>query len=332
MPLVSIILPVYNGEKYIDHTLQSICNQSFKDFEMIVVDDGSEDKSREIIEENAAKDSRIRLLCQKNKGICEARNAGISEAKAEYLMFCDHDDVFMPGYIQQAYCEISTGNYDFVKYGYREIYIKGGKEYRSNCCLLPNSEYHRENMTEFLIAYSNYNEYVWDGIYKKELVVKLGMFDPWFKAGCEDIDLMLRLAKAAEACKTSSSVYYEHYIRNASSTSRKYSENTYEAVLKSYLKRIGMVTEEGAGTRRYIALKTVQLLWAVLGMFSLSDCPLTYRQIRQRLIKVSEIPGLKAGLTVRGVNGLKKIIIFLYKIGMYGMLARICLMKRRISK
>lgn len=332
MPSVSIILPVYNGEKYIENTIKSILSQSFDDFEIIVIDDGSVDRSKQIIEHIASRDVRIRLISQSNKGICEARNAGIKKTDSQYIMFCDHDDIFLPGYIEQAFLDISEGGYDFVKYGFKEIYIDGERVFREKKCILENKEYVPGHVTELLVAYSEYNEYIWDGIYKKEIIEKIGMFDTWFRAGCEDIDMILRLIENAQSCKTSSSVFYEHYIRNATSTSRKYNENTYEAVLKMFKKRMDIITGAEDEVQKYKSLKSNQFLWALLGMFSFYNCPLSKGQIINKFLKVNTIPGFNDNLTMSSMDFAKKIVIGLYRMGLYGILARICLMKRGFSK
>lgn len=92
MPSISVIVPVYNTEKYLHRCIESILNQTFRDFELILVDDGSTDRSGELCEEYAAKDSRIRVFHQSNQGQAAARNYAVSEAKGSYVCFVDSDD------------------------------------------------------------------------------------------------------------------------------------------------------------------------------------------------------------------------------------------------
>ena len=89
MPAVSVIIPTYNCADYIEQTLESILNQTFQDFELIVVDDGSTDRTQDIVARHAP---RVRLIVQKNSGVCVARNRGISEAKGQFICLVDHDD------------------------------------------------------------------------------------------------------------------------------------------------------------------------------------------------------------------------------------------------
>ena len=88
MVKISVIMPVYNGEKFLKHTVQTILDQSFQEFELILVDDGSKDRSGDICDELAKSDARIRVIHQENKGICGARNTGLEAAQGEYIAFC----------------------------------------------------------------------------------------------------------------------------------------------------------------------------------------------------------------------------------------------------
>ena len=91
-PKVSIIIPIYNAEPYIDQCVQSILSQSFHDWEMILINDGSRDHSLKICEQLAEKDDRIHVLSQSNMGVSSARNTGLMNAVGEYVTFIDVDD------------------------------------------------------------------------------------------------------------------------------------------------------------------------------------------------------------------------------------------------
>lgn len=99
MPRVSVIVPVYNVEKYLNECIDSILAQTFTDFELILVNDGSSDRSGEICDEYAIKDKRIKVIHQQNGGVSVARNTGLDEAKGTYISFVDSDDVVLPNYL-----------------------------------------------------------------------------------------------------------------------------------------------------------------------------------------------------------------------------------------
>lgn len=94
LPKVSIVVPIYNAELYIENCLKCLRNQTYKNIEIICVDDGSTDKSAEIVKKQAERDGRITLLMQKNAGVAQARNTGLSALTGKYVMFCDADDYF----------------------------------------------------------------------------------------------------------------------------------------------------------------------------------------------------------------------------------------------
>ncbi|MBQ9833306.1 MAG: glycosyltransferase family 2 protein, partial [Clostridia bacterium] len=100
MPKISIIVPVYNVEKYLSRCIESILAQTFTDFELILVDDGSPDSCGKICDEYAEKDSRIKVVHKKNGGVSSARNAGLEAASGELVLFCDGDD-----YVAEQFCE-----------------------------------------------------------------------------------------------------------------------------------------------------------------------------------------------------------------------------------
>ena len=111
---VSVILPVYNVEKYLRQCLDSICNQSLQDIEIICVDDGSTDSSATILKEYSAKDSRIQIITQINGGAGKARNTGLKVATGKYLSFLDSDDFFEANMLEDAWQEAEKYQADFV--------------------------------------------------------------------------------------------------------------------------------------------------------------------------------------------------------------------------
>lgn len=93
---ISVIIPIYNSEKYLKETIESILNQTYKNLEIILINDGSKDDSLEIIKEYKTKDERIKIIDQKNAGVSAARNIGIKNATGDFIAFNDADDISMP--------------------------------------------------------------------------------------------------------------------------------------------------------------------------------------------------------------------------------------------
>ena len=115
MPKFSVIIPVYNVEKYIKKCLDSVFNQSFKDYEVIVVNDGTEDRSMDIVEKYD-----VNIINQKNSGLSSARNAGVKKSKGEYIIFLDSDDYWEEDLLKEI--ALSTkNNPDIVRFQIQEV-------------------------------------------------------------------------------------------------------------------------------------------------------------------------------------------------------------------
>ena len=113
-PKVSVIIPVYNTEAYVEQTLRSIMGQTLRDIELIVVNDGSTDGSLSVLERIATGDDRIRLYTQPNKGLSQTRNAGIARARGEFIYFMDSDDLLEPDALERCYERCQSDRLDFV--------------------------------------------------------------------------------------------------------------------------------------------------------------------------------------------------------------------------
>jgi glycosyltransferase EpsH len=127
MPKISIIVPVYNVEKYLPKCLDSIINQTFTDFECICINDGSPDNSLTILQEYASKDNRIKIINQENKGLPYVRNIGLEAVGCPYVAFVDSDDWLDKNYLQILYKTIEETNSDVVACNYEKYYEKENK-------------------------------------------------------------------------------------------------------------------------------------------------------------------------------------------------------------
>ena len=120
-PVFSIIVPIYNIQKYLDKCIQSILGQSFGDFELILVDDGSPDLCGKIIDAYAEKDSRIKTIHKQNEGLVLARNSGLAIAAGEYIINVDGDDYIMPDMLECIYNHISKTHSEVYCFGYYSL-------------------------------------------------------------------------------------------------------------------------------------------------------------------------------------------------------------------
>ena len=122
MSKISIIVPVYNSEKYLGRCIESILGQTFDNFELILVDDGSTDNSLQICSLYAEKDSRIKVIHKKNGGTSDARNTGLAAATGNYITFMDNDDYALTTWLEKMYLATDNEKYDIVKGGFYTAY------------------------------------------------------------------------------------------------------------------------------------------------------------------------------------------------------------------
>lgn len=171
MPKVSIIVPVYNVEKYLRKCLDSLINQTLNDIEIICINDGSTDKSLKILKEYKNKDSRIILLNQENSGQSVARNRGIEIAKGEYLGFVDPDDWIDLDYYEKLYNAASTNDTDIAVGGI--IRVTGIKKKKF-------LNFEKETITDntklkFELCDVPEKSYIWNKIYKTQKLKEINL-------------------------------------------------------------------------------------------------------------------------------------------------------------
>lgn len=236
--LISIIVPIYNSSSYLKNCLQCLINQTYKNIEIILIDDGSTDDSYKICSKIKKKDNRIKLFSKKNGGAAAAKNLGIKKSKGTYICFVDSDDLVSYDYVDYLYnliikskCDMSVACYT-VKSGKKEYNI--GKNQSSK--QLTN----RECLKKILLT---------DGItvslcakmYKRELLVK-NLLNEGFPY--EDDGAMYKLILQCNNISYGNKSIYTYFVRNQSvmtkcfSTDRlillKYAKNMKEIILESY--------------------------------------------------------------------------------------------------
>jgi len=191
MPFFSVIIPLYNKEQYILECLESALHQSFKDFEIIIVNDGSTDYSVEKVEK--LKSEKITIHHQDNKGVSETRNNGAKLSSGEYLAFLDADDIWKPDHLQCLYESIQT----FPNSGLyaNNYYIKHSKSYSTPATLNVNFDALTPIQLENFFLASLKDTIVWTSatVIEKTKFMSYGMFNTAYPTG-EDLDLWIRIA------------------------------------------------------------------------------------------------------------------------------------------
>jgi glycosyltransferase involved in cell wall biosynthesis len=181
-PLVSIIMPCYNGEAFLAEAIDSVLGQTFHDFELIVVDDGSADRSAEIL---ARYGDRIRVIRQANRGVSAARNAGIEAARGDFIAFLDSDDYWEPVFLDEMIKGMADPRTAIAYCGWQNVGVGEGKPYVPPDFEGPEKMHH-------LLRFAS----LWPihAILIRRSLMPAGVpFNPAYPA-CEDYDLWLRIA------------------------------------------------------------------------------------------------------------------------------------------
>ena len=230
IPLISIIIPAYNVENYIARTLTSVLEQSDNDFELIVINDGSTDKTLEITT-NLLKNYNInyKIIDKKNGGVSLARNIGIKEANGEYICFVDSDDLISNNLIKTVKNEIKK-NPDFICWEYKIISDKINKisEYDNKNYKI-DIFYEKEMFLKELLIYKSFNISVWSAVYKKSIIIENNLYFSENFINGEDGEFLFKYIVHCDKIIRLNSVLYYYRIRYNSITKQKFNIRHYDA-------------------------------------------------------------------------------------------------------
>lgn len=151
MDKISVIIPVYNGENYLARCIESLINQTYKNIELIFLNDGSTDKSLDILKKYQKKDKRIKIIDKANTGVSDTRNIGIEKSTGEYLCFCDCDDIYEKKYLELMYKTIKEKKVDIVKCNYQVIDTNNNKLEIGNISDIANKKYDNQSIIREII-------------------------------------------------------------------------------------------------------------------------------------------------------------------------------------
>lgn len=244
--LISIILPVYNVEKYLRRCLDSIINQTYKNIEIIIVNDGSTDNSLDICNEYYEKDSRIKIITKKNEGLGMARNTGINNASGEYVCFFDSDDFIERDAIEKMYNVIEKEHPQLVCYGFKKL--DGNGNIIHTCIPDTNKNVFLEDevINEFLPELISENPdtgkcwnltmSAWACIYSMKLIKDTGWrFVSEREIISEDVYSLLILYKNVKKVAVLKEALY-YYCVNPKSLTNTYRKDRYEKIEYFYQK------------------------------------------------------------------------------------------------
>lgn len=248
-PRVSVILPIYKVEKYLDRCMHSLLNQTLKDIEIIMVDDGSPDNSPTMCDRYAKEDSRVKVIHKQNAGLGFARNSGLEIATGDYIAFVDSDDFVSVTAFEILLKVALEENADYVMCGYKSV--------RNNICVSEHKDVNQKMVMEVPDCYNvlrgmigidpdseysyRHNYSVWHGIYKSTLFTEGGIrFCSERDLISEDLIFHLSLIPLCRKIVIIPDLLY-NYCLNDNSLTTTYRKGRFEAVLKLWKVSVGMV-------------------------------------------------------------------------------------------
>lgn len=223
--MISVIVPVYNSENYLSECIDSLINQTYKNFELILVDDGSTDKSARMCDEYAIKDSRIKVVHKENGGVSSARNVGLQLSQGEYIQFVDSDDYVKPEFLSILINSIEQNNSQISVCKASTIHINGTKS-KSKSKVSENITLDRKEATSFL--FNEMNNALWNKLISKDAIK-----DIIFEEGCtfgEDPYFLIQVLNNCERVSFVADELYCYRKNEGSITTTKFSEKKFDQV------------------------------------------------------------------------------------------------------
>lgn len=295
-PFISIIVPVYNAQEYICKCIESILQQQSSAWELILVDDGSKDLSAQICDQYAAKNNKIKVIHQKNRGQGNARNRGTEDAIGKWLMFIDDDDWIEPTLIMDCF-PLLRDDIDIFVFGKREVYTSGQKDFSLNIPEKYLTFQTKEELRSLQLNMLNFfNPYKFD-LYKAPFVTPWGKFirnSFWkdnnlrFIEGYgEDRPCLFRAYGCARKVVYYDKILYNYYIHE--STMRKYLPNALDryrlslSTLHNYVMDIEEVNSEFSKNIKHTDI--AYFSYCVMQDYCHRANPQEYRIRKQRFLK-----------------------------------------------
>lgn len=285
---VSVIVPVFKvPTNYLKKCIESLINQTLKDIEIILVDDGSPDNCGKICDNYANKDDRVIAIHQKNKGLCAARNTGVKKAKGEWISFVDGDDWLEENAYEILYSTTIPEKIDVVMFGYI-------RNYKNKCIIMDYNKYFQDNkvykakeeiryIQEQILNYNANCAMVTTKLIRRNFIIENNLFhDEELRQGAEGIEFNIRLLLKAKKIKFVNQKLY-HYNYNDNSITTVHNEKNHYMVLNCFKKIKNEIdtNDKILMQRFYDRLNYVIITTAISGYFSNSN-PDSYRNKKKK--------------------------------------------------
>ncbi len=238
--VISIVIPVYNAEQYLRETLDAVQRQSYREYELLLINDGSTDKSGNICDEYAEKDPRIKVFHRENSGPSVTRNFGVEKAEGEYIAFVDADDVIDDNYLEVLHQNMNQYEADLVLCDYERFYeddLERKVHYRNSIYSVAIAKSKAELANVFKNPSTNlFGVAIWGKLYKAEIIKKHGVRFPEDVSYEEDCCFNIQYYDYVDTTVFTSETVY-HYRQMKESLSKVYRANTYGDLVNGFNKR-----------------------------------------------------------------------------------------------
>lgn len=288
--MISVVVPVYNAEKYLKETIQSILDQDFTDIEIILINDGSKDSSLEICLDYGKKYPNIRVINQKNSGVSAARNRGLQEAAGEYILFVDADDILKADMLSTLYECATAYKADIVSCGAglveNDKIVK--EEYGTNTLI----EYDKEHALKFFLIGNQVNIGVWTKLFKRELIKDIKF--PEDKKINEDKLFIFEALLRTDKFVVNDVTKYLYYKREDSATTRAFDKRWFDSLdIADYI--FDEIKVKKPELEYYACINKVKsYYWMLLKMYRTTGCISSYYEEYQRVVEyLKKSPVLK---------------------------------------
>ncbi len=304
-PKISVIVPVYNAEAYLDRCMKSIYDQTFSDYEIILVNDGSTDNSLEMCRAYAAKDERVTVIDKENGGAGSARNAGIAAASGEYLAFPDVDDWFEPEMYEELYALAKQQDYDIVFSGANNYNQK--LEYLNTVTCKPVDYRTQEECRKHIMDVfptSTIFDVPWNKLYKLEPIRACNVHFSDHKR-CQDAMFNLDVYNAASSVVSTEKAYYNYINNDTEKVNRKFPKNyidinvAYFSHLKELLTEYGLYEGE---VKEHFDTSFVIAVYETAGRYENPQWKLDQKGKLKYVRGILEHPGVWAYLTAPSIR------------------------------
>lgn len=295
MAKVSIIIPIYNVEDYLEHCIKGILNQTFKDFELILVNDGSPDNSGQICDYYKKRDTRIKVVHKKNQGPGAARNSGLEIATGNYIYFCDPDDIVSPSLLSENVLLAEKNDANLVVFGYHNVFKSGNKEKKTllraeNKFLKTKKEFRDEfeGLFKTNIMYT-----LWNKLYKKKFLDEYGYRFSDNKVG-EDTIFNYSVYRNLSRVLINQEAYY-YYIRNRNGSATNIYRNDRFDLRFNETKHLEELIDFWNYNDKYrdlIINDWITTLYVGISNLTYKKCPLTRKEKIKEVNKMVNIPNI----------------------------------------